>query len=463
MTATAQLARLPDVRPAPARTLLSHISLFDLDIVDASSDAVIARLMQPGRRTRLAFLNAHCGNVAAQDATYRDTLVTADMILPDGIGVELAARMTGQSFTENLNGTDFTPRLLEAAARQGLSVFLLGGQPGVAAEAAARLMRDIPDLNIAGTRDGYAGMADENAAVAEVNASGADILLVALGVPFQDNWLARHEARLSPRITMGVGALFDFLAGRVRRAPAPVRKARAEWVWRLAMEPRRMARRYLIGNVSFLARAYFDARSRRPVGETARRVFDVTISATALLILAPILLLAALAIRLESGGPVLFRQTRVGKDGKTFTMLKFRSMYRDAEARRAALLQSSDRAGICFKSRTDPRITRVGRLLRRLSIDELAQILNVLKGDMSIVGPRPALPEEVAAYPERAMGRLAVKPGLTGLWQVSGRAEIGFEKMIDMDLAYVSSRSLLLDMLLLALTARAVVGGRGAY
>ncbi|PJE29216.1 polymer biosynthesis protein, WecB/TagA/CpsF family [Pseudooceanicola antarcticus] len=463
MNATAQLARLHDVRPAPAPKALSRIRLFGLDIVDATTDAVITRLLQPGRRTRLAFLNAHCGNIAARNPTYRDALVTAGMILPDGIGVEMAARMSGQSLTENLNGTDFTPRLLQAAARRGLSVFLLGGQPGVAAEAAERLGRDIPGLKIAGTRDGYDGMTDENAAVAAVNASGADILLVALGVPFQDNWLAKHEARLSPRITMGVGALLDFLAGRVKRAPAIVRKARAEWAWRLAMEPRRMARRYLIGNFAFLGRAYLDARAQRPAGDTARRVFDVTVSAAALIILAPILLLTALAIRLESGGPVLFRQTRVGKDGTPFTMLKFRSMYPDAEARRAALLATSDREGICFKSRNDPRITRVGRILRRLSIDELAQILNVLKGDMSIVGPRPALPEEVAAYPERAMGRLEVKPGLTGLWQVSGRAEIGFDKMIDMDLAYIRSRSLLLDTLLLALTARAVIGGRGAY
>ncbi|MBR9820565.1 MAG: WecB/TagA/CpsF family glycosyltransferase [Rhodobacteraceae bacterium] len=463
MIATTQLAFLHDTRPVPALPVLPRLRLFGLDIVDAPAEAVIERLLLPGRRSRLAFLNAHCGNVAARDARYRDALVTADMILPDGIGVELAARMRNRSFAENLNGTDFCPRLLAAAARQGLSVFLLGGQPGVAEGAALRLQRDIPGLKIAGTRDGYGGMRNEAEAITQINASGADILLVALGVPRQDSWLAQNAARLSPRLTMGVGALFDFLAGRVRRAPALVRKARAEWAWRLAMEPRRMARRYLIGNAEFLLRARRDARAERPTGEAARRAFDLAISSVALLLLAPVLLAAALAVRLESGGPVLFRQTRVGLDGKPFTMYKFRSMYRDAEARRAALLHSSDRDGLCFKSKSDPRITRVGRILRRLSVDELPQILNVLKGDMSVVGPRPALPQEVAAYPERALGRLQVRPGLTGLWQVSGRAEIGFDKMIDMDLAYVRSRSVLLDALLLALTARAVIGGRGAY
>jgi lipopolysaccharide/colanic/teichoic acid biosynthesis glycosyltransferase len=168
-------------------------------------------------------------------------------------------------------------------------------------------------------------------------------------------------------------------------------------------------------------------------------------------------------VKLDSRGPVLFRQVRVGRNGEPFEMLKFRSMYQDAEARRAAVEAASDRVGLCFKARHDPRITRVGRILRRFSIDELPQIVNVLRGDMAIVGPRPALPSEVAAYPPRALARLAVPPGITGLWQVSGRAEIGFEKMIDMDLSYATRPSLIMDILLIGLTFRAVLGGRGAY
>ena len=175
------------------------------------------------------------------------------------------------------------------------------------------------------------------------------------------------------------------------------------------------------------------------------------------------MLAIAAAIRLTSAGPAMFTQTRIGQNGVPFKVLKFRSMYLDAEARREALLGTSDRAGICFKSRTDPRVTPVGRILRRLSLDELPQIINVLRGEMSIVGPRPALPEEVAQYPERALQRLDVKPGITGLWQVSGRATIGFDKMVDLDLAYVRTRSVWLDLLLIALTFRAVVSGRGAY
>ncbi len=402
-----------DVAPRAARTdALSTIRLFNIDVVSASTETVITRLLEPGRRSRVAFLNAHCGNVMAHDADYADALATADMVLPDGIGVELAARMTGERFVANLNGTDFTPALLRRAAAKGLSVFLLGARPGVA-----------------------------------------------------------EDAALHPRICLGVGALFDFLAGRVRRAPDWVRRAKSEWMWRLAMEPRRMARRYLIGNATFMARAAVsalrqgqDQGQNRGVGSlNVSRVMDVALAGGSLLALAPAALLVAAAIKLESPGPVFFRQTRVGKDGRQFSMLKFRSMHVDAEARRAALLASSDREGVCFKSRNDPRVTRIGRVLRRFSIDEMPQIWNVLRGDMALVGPRPALPSEVAQYPARALERLACKPGLTGIWQVSGRAEIGFDKMIDMDVAYVRSRSTLLDVILIAMTFKAVLGGRGAY
>jgi lipopolysaccharide/colanic/teichoic acid biosynthesis glycosyltransferase len=138
-------------------------------------------------------------------------------------------------------------------------------------------------------------------------------------------------------------------------------------------------------------------------------------------------------------------------------------MFQDAEARRAAVLHTSQRKGVCFKSKNDPRVTKVGKFLRRFSLDELPQILNVFKGQMAVVGPRPALPQEVAAYPRKALGRLAIKPGLTGLWQVSGRAEISFDRMVNMDLAYAKSRTIFSDIAMIALTFRAVLTGRGAY
>ncbi|MCR9125886.1 MAG: WecB/TagA/CpsF family glycosyltransferase [Rhodobacteraceae bacterium] len=459
------LTHFADAAPiaaTPSADILRKASLMGVDLIDATQTAAIAALLAPGRR-RVAFLNAHCANVMARDPAYAQALRSADMVLPDGIGVELGLRMTGRRLTANLNGTDLVPQMLREAARDGLSVFLFGGTPGTAERAANRLWHLAPGLRIAGTRDGFDGAADTDAAIAAINASGADIVLVAMGVPMQDLWLAQHGDRLEPRVQMGVGALFDFLAGNVTRAPAMLRRAKCEWIWRLAMEPRRMANRYLVGNFVFMARAAAYAARNGGSDALAKRAMDVVLSATALVLLMPLLLVTMAAIRLDSRGPVFFRQTRIGKDGVAFRVFKFRSMYPDAEARRAALLAQSDRAGICFKARNDPRVTPVGRLLRRTSLDELPQILNVLAGHMSVVGPRPPLPQEVAAYPARAMGRLTVKPGITGLWQVSGRADIGFDKMVDMDLAYAASRSVLLDVVLIALTFRAVASGRGAY
>jgi len=195
----------------------------------------------------------------------------------------------------------------------------------------------------------------------------------------------------------------------------------------------------------------------------AKRILDVSVTALGLLAIWPVLLGIALAVASTSPGPVFFVQTRVGRDGRTFRMLKFRSMYQDAEKRRGEIEGMSDRDGICLKVKCDPRITPVGRFIRRWSLDELPQLFNVLRGDMSLVGPRPALVEEVAAYPSYAHARHDVLPGITGLWQVSGRADIGFEEMIALDLDYVARVSMGTDLGILFRTFRAVVGGKGAY
>ncbi|WP_210245181.1 WecB/TagA/CpsF family glycosyltransferase [Martelella alba] len=445
------------------------VSLFGLPIVSASQqEAVSALLDAPEVPRTVAFMNAHCMNTHRDDASYRWAISRADYLLPDGSGMKLAAKLQNKSFAANLNGTDLFVPLCREAARRGRSVFFFGSREGVAQEAAKRACALAQGLKIAGTRDGYFSRDDEASIIAEINHSGADIVLVALGVPMQDVWIARNRHKLRAGLVMGVGAQFDFWSGRVARAPLVFRKAGCEWVWRLLMEPRRMAKRYLVGNARFVFNAVREAWATRAARNTrsnvrGKRILDITISSAALVMLAPLMATTALAIAMTSRGPVLFRQTRIGENGAPFTMYKFRSMYRDAEARRAALLELSDREGICFKSRRDPRITPVGRVMRKLSIDELPQLFNVLKGNMSLVGPRPALQQEVTAYTAEALSRLAAKPGITGLWQVSGRAEIGFERMLQMDKAYIQSRSIVLDLTILALTVRAVLSGRGAY
>jgi lipopolysaccharide/colanic/teichoic acid biosynthesis glycosyltransferase len=205
-----------------------------------------------------------------------------------------------------------------------------------------------------------------------------------------------------------------------------------------------------------------DRQDRHPV-PLGKRMLDIGVTTLMLLILSPLMIATALAVKLTSPGPVFFVQTRVGVNGETFGIIKFRSMYRDAEARQAELLAQSDRSGVCFKHKNDPRITAMGRYIRRFSIDELPQLFNVLKGEMSLVGPRPALPAEVAAYPAHALGRLKAVPGITGIWQVSGRADVSFEEMVEMDIAYARSVSLRSDLAILFLTIPAVLSGRGAY
>jgi exopolysaccharide biosynthesis polyprenyl glycosylphosphotransferase len=194
-----------------------------------------------------------------------------------------------------------------------------------------------------------------------------------------------------------------------------------------------------------------------------KNIFDRVVGGLLLLMVAPLLLVIGVVVAVTSRGPVLFRQTRVGRAGVEFTMLKFRTMCVDAEQRKAEFHAVDDGNGILFKLRDDPRVTPIGRHLRRFSLDELPQLVNVLRGEMSLVGPRPPLPAEVARYAIDDARRMLVKPGLTGLWQVSGRSDLTWEESMRLDLRYADNWSIALDLLILWKTARAVLGRSGAY
>jgi lipopolysaccharide/colanic/teichoic acid biosynthesis glycosyltransferase len=196
-----------------------------------------------------------------------------------------------------------------------------------------------------------------------------------------------------------------------------------------------------------------------------KRGMDIAVSALALLILSPLFLVLAIIIRLQDGGPALFWQNRVGLWGREFRFPKFRSMVTDAEQQKLKLLAENQHGddGITFKMKRDPRITWIGGIIRKLSIDELPQLWCVLRGDMSLVGPRPPVPAEVARYAVSDRRRLEVKPGLTCIWQVSGRSELPFEQQVRLDAQYIDSHSILLDLSLLLKTIPAILSGRGAY
>ncbi|GEM_PF-505783 len=195
-----------------------------------------------------------------------------------------------------------------------------------------------------------------------------------------------------------------------------------------------------------------------------KRFMDIVISLVALLLLSPLFAFVAICIKLTDGGPVFYVQTRIGKQGKAFPFPKFRSMVMNADKMKDGLLGQADRKGdVTFKMKHDPRVTRIGRFIRRFSIDELPQVWCVLKGDMSIVGPRPPVPREVALYTQEDRRRLEVTPGLTGIWQVSGRAEIGFKQQVELDVLYIESHGFWLDLKLILKTIPAVLTGKGAY
>lgn len=444
--------------------------LFGLDLVhariaEAARELVTAAAL--GAPVTLQFINAHCINSLRGNAQYRAALDAADLLFPDGSGMRLAGKLSGVALGDNLNGTDLFPELCARAATLGQSIYLLGGRPGIAAAAAAAMADRYPGLMIAGTRDGYWSADGEDAVIDAINASGARIVLVGMGVPLQETWIAKVRDRLHAPLVAGVGGLFDYYSGAVARAPLAFRKTGCEWVWRLMQEPRRLFARYVLGNPLFILAALLHGWRHHPLGRarsaTAKRAMDLAFAGAALLFAAPLFALIALAIKLEDGGPVFFAQNRIGKHGKPFRMWKFRSMVVNAAQLQAALLAQSDRDATCFKMKHDPRVTRVGRLLRRLSLDELPQFFNIFAGDMALVGPRPALPREVLLYNKGALRRLGGKPGLTGRWQVAGRARIPFETMVEMDVAYLEERSLARDIALVARTVPAVLTARGAY
>ncbi len=444
--------------------------LFGLALVNTNlktAARAIANRALRGRRSTIHFANAHCVNTLKTNPDYAKALDGADAILPDGSGMALAAKLAGRKIEENLNGTDLFPHICDEAAKHGLSLFLLGGAPGIAAAVSKNMRHNHVGLHITGAENGYFSKEDEDDLIDRINNSNASILLVGLGVPLQELWVARNRQRLTVPVVMGVGGLFDYYSNRIPRAPLLLRKAGMEWTWRLMQEPRRLASRYLLGNIQFVARAVAYAWDARGHAEryalASKRTLDLAIALNALILLGPLFAALCLLITMEDRGPVFFRQTRIGANGKPFRMWKFRSMTINAEERLHKLLAQTERDGVCFKMKHDPRITAVGRWIRRLSLDELPQIFNVIRGEMSIVGPRPALPQEVITYDARARARLQGTPGLTCTWQVSGRADIPFEQQVELDVEYLKGRSFFRDIMLIAKTVPAVVTGKGAY
>ena len=499
---------------SPVRELKSNrnFHVFGVEVFNSSMAEVLDDLeerLESGAKSSVGFVNADCLNKCFSHTEYHETLRAMERVYPDGIGVRLAAQMFGNGVEENINGTDLFPLLCQRLAGTPHGVFLLGAREGLAEKVAENMTERYPGITFAGHQHGYFTAENEDEVINKINASGASVLLVALGAPQQELWLARNRDRLNASILMGVGGLFDFYSGRIERAPVWIREIGLEWVWRLLQEPGRMWQRYVIGNPLFLYRVWRQKKRNGSVGRLMKltpaeeagviehfgklgqsasfgprmmkarhsywnvlrasgtflkRLMDAVAGSLLLILLSPVLLLVVLLIRLDSPGPAFYSQMRVGYRGKQFKLWKFRSMYVDAEHRLAELQSQNEmQGGVIFKMKKDPRITRVGRFIRKASIDEMPQLWNVIRGDMSLVGPRPALESEVALYTIEERVRLMAKPGLTCIWQVSGRSDIPFPKQVLLDEDYLYRQSLITDMKLLFQTIPAVIRGKGAY
>jgi exopolysaccharide biosynthesis polyprenyl glycosylphosphotransferase len=318
----------------------------------------------------------------------------------------------------------------------------------------------VADLVTQLRRDQFSGMRVVGACL-----SGGDgALLVGLGVPLLGGVddaaeVVRRTGADTVAVTSGVGV-------------DPVRLRRLSWELEgtdtdLVVAPGLIevaGPRLHIRPVSGLPLLHVEEPQFTGTRRLLKGAFDRVTALTVLVLTFPLVLAVMAAVRLSSPGPAIFKQTRTGREGREFTLYKFRSMYADAEQRRAELADRNERAeGLLFKMRDDPRITPVGRWLRRLSLDELPQLVNVVLGHMSLVGPRPPLPDEVALYEDDVRRRLLVKPGLTGLWQVSGRSDLTWEESVRLDLRYVENWSFALDLMILWKTGSAISRGRGAY
>ncbi len=451
-------------------------------------------LMTPGNKS-LSFVDATVLNQCRDDKQAFEMLKRAELLVPRGQALQLQL-LTYHGSNQPSVPTQmlYDELLLELESRRLTTVFLASDMKMVSALEPLLLQRYPKlDYTIETLNDQYHFSTTQLAA--NLQQSESRVIISLLESPQQERMLSRLNRLMQDQLFIGIGAglpesIMEVRANEStlwRRISLALRKKRhsillkpTQWLgyaarWfearlhpqgdttqlNLAILGSSWRSRLLRTLIALKASSF---RVRRALGRLLKRTLDLVGVGTGLLLLSPMLIIVALVIKLSSPGPVFYSQMRVGLRGKLFRMWKFRSMYTDADKRKAELEAQNEMAGgVLFKMKRDPRITPIGRIIRRLSIDELPQLLNVLTGEMSLVGPRPALPQEVEAYPVLARARLEVKPGLTGLWQISGRSDLPFDKQVLLDTAYVHTQSTSNDIKLIAKTIPAVVSGKGAY
>lgn len=473
------------------------ITIFDITFNNLAMNEIleiIKNSIHKKDKKSISFINADCLNKTFSNNEYKQTLAKADLVLPDGSGINIACNILKQKLKENVNGTDMLPHICSLSQENSFKIFLLGAKDGVALKAKEKLLEKYPNLQIVGTAHGYINHElEQTDLINKINSSKANILLVAMGAPMQEIFIEKYKNQLNSNVIIGVGGLFDFYSSNIKRAPMYLRETGFEWVYRMIQEPKRMWKRYILGNPLFIYRVlrykkqlqndslidnYLNTYDKpkklnlqKIIWKLAivsrnflKRSIDVLASFILMILFSPLFLIVAIIIKLTSKGDVFFVQDRVGLNGKIFKMFKFRSMVVDAEELKEKLKdQNQSKDGVIFKMKDDPRITKIGKFIRKTSIDELPQLANVFLGNMSLVGPRPPVIDEVKLYNMDDKKRLDAKPGITCIWQVSGRSSIPFKEQVQMDKEYIKTQSLLKDIVLLLKTIPAVLFQKGSY
>ncbi len=480
-----------------SKNYVKKVNIFDIHFDNLKMKEILSLIqssIETNIKRRIYFVNADCLNKTFENKEYKDVLKNADIILPDGSGINMACNILKKPLIENLNGTDMLPLICNISSSNNYRIFLLGAKEGVANKMKEELEEKYPNIKIVGTHHGFLeNNGSELEVLEKINALKTDILFVAMGAPSQELFIEKYKDIINAKITLGVGGLFDFYSTNIKRAPLYIRELGFEWIYRMIQEPKRMWRRYILGNPLFLYRVFkfkkeeeqnslinvylnnYERPQRYKLNKslwqwqfilrnTIKRFIDIVASIILLICLSPLLLSVMIIIKLTSKGDIFFIQKRVGIAGTLFSMYKFRSMVVDAEELKAKLMeQNQSKDGVLFKMVDDPRITKVGKFIRKTSIDELPQLLNVLKGEMSLVGPRPPVIDEVKQYNMDDKKRLDVKPGITCIWQVSGRSKIPFKEQVKMDKEYIKNQSIYKDIVLLLKTIPAVLFQKGSY
>ena len=433
------------------------------------------------------FADAETVTHSVSDPRVRDALFSADILIPRGKGVNARLNMRTRGPAEAANTSQLYIELLLTLETKGSRVLLFSDSKRDLLKFEIHAAKYFPSLNIQFQLLDINYDLSTKSIKSMINKNGAEVVMFAAQSPIQEQLVSRLQGLTKLKLVAALGHPF-FEAVSEIEGQSLWHKVRHS----LLLRPIKLFRFILANTALYLKSTDKDSsrlnRMLKGWGWTTRlsrllirlkawwwsircnlqritkRIIDMTGAILGLLALSPLLIPVIIIVKASSPGPLFYSQIRVGHRGKLFRMWKFRSMYIDADARKAALLeQNESAAGVIFKMKKDPRITPIGRFIRRLSVDELPQLYNVLIGEMSLVGPRPALESEVAQYPVLARARLEAIPGLTGLWQISGRSDLPFDKQVLLDTVYVNHQSAINDIKLIAKTIPAIVSGKGAY